>query len=167
MDHVANFRLAFKVAIESPDPSTQTGAVILDGVSGDIISEGCNEFPGGVRYTDERLERPLKYKYIEHAERNAIFGLLRNHYDIPRDADLVMYALWAACADCARAIIQSGIRKLYTHGFYMDEDHANWDESISVAFEMLTEAGVQVFTVHDQIMESGETLRYNGVSVHF
>jgi dCMP deaminase len=167
MDHAANFRLALRVAIESPDPSTQTGAVILDLNSNELLSEGCNEFPGGVRYSDQRLERPLKYEFIEHAERNAIFSLLRNRHEIPHDADLVMYALWAACANCARAIIQSGIRKLYTHGFYMSEDHANWDDSIKVAFEMFTEAGVQVFILDDQVMEPGESLRYNGQPVHF
>jgi dCMP deaminase len=154
MDHAANFRLALRVAIESPDPSTQTGAVILDLNSNELLSEGCNEFPGGVRYSDQRLERPLKYEFIEHAERNAIFSLLRNRHEIPHDADL-------------RAIIQSGIRKLYTHGFYMSEDHANWDDSIKVAFEMFTEAGVQVFIRDDQVMEPGESLRYNGQPVHF
>lgn len=161
MDHVEHFRQALQVAWESPDPSTQVGAVIVN-QHGGVLGEGCNEFPMGVRYTEERLQRPLKYSFIEHAERNAIFDMLRNgRYD----RGLVMYALWAACADCASAIIQTGIRTVYTHEFYTGDTH--WSDSTRVAFEMFAEAGVQVFFVNDQVMLPGETVRFNGEQVHY
>ena len=96
-DHRQFFRLALAEAWGSPDPSTQTGAIIVD-AGGRVVSGGCNDFPEGVAAKPERLERPLKYSFMEHAERNAIYSA----GEIV-DTD-VMYALWAACDDCARAV---------------------------------------------------------------
>lgn len=166
MDHNHFMRLAYLNALESPDPSTQTGAVIVDEATKEVLGEGCNEFPAGVLYRDERLERPLKYQYIEHAERNAIFDMVRHARNCQDDL-LVMYALWAACADCARAIVQSGIRKLYTHSFYISDEHENWDASIKVAMDIFSEGGVSVVFLDDPVMKDGETLRYNGKPVHY
>ncbi len=164
-NNVKFLRAALGQAWGSPDPSTQNGAVIV-ATNGAIMGVGCNEFPEGVKSTEERLTRPLKYSFVEHAERNAIYdaGMII-------DSD-VMYALWAACADCARGIIQSGIRTLYTHSFYANggvdlKDRKNWGESIQVAFEMFEEAGVEVVFIDDQIMLPGESLLYCGESVSF
>ena len=63
---------AYQIAVHSPDPSTQNGAILIN-QKGNIVSEAWNAFPAGVKYSPERWERPLKYKIIEHAERNAIF----------------------------------------------------------------------------------------------
>ena len=38
-----------------------------------ITVSTCNTFPKGVKSSKERLERPLKYFYIEHAERGAVY----------------------------------------------------------------------------------------------
>jgi len=160
IDHVKYFREALQVAWESPDTSTQNGAVIVD-TEGRIVGNGCNTFPHGVRITDERLERPTKYLFTEHAERNAIFDA-----GVPTPTD-TMYALWAACSDCARAIIQSGIRTLYTHSFYTGPDTTtegrnDWNPSISAAMDMFAEAGVRVVFLDAKIMRPGESLLYNG-----
>jgi deoxycytidylate deaminase len=60
------------VAARSKDPHTQIGCVII-GPNHEIRSTGYNSFPRGIRDdVPERLVRPTKYLWIEHAERNAI-----------------------------------------------------------------------------------------------
>ena len=60
----------------SKDPSTKNSAIIVKDYQ--IIGAGVNEFPNNVVYTSERLERPLKYAFMGHAERNAIYDTIRN-----------------------------------------------------------------------------------------
>ena len=96
----------------STDPSTQNGAVLVsfDGWrDGQIVAWGANHFPQGVLESDERWQRPLKYSYVEHAERNAIFDAAARGV---ATAGLTMYVPWFACADCGRAIIQAGISNI-------------------------------------------------------
>ena len=62
-EHIARF---------SKDPSTQVGAVIVDGMNR-LVSIGYNGFPRGVADDDERYNnRKTKLKLIVHAEANAI-----------------------------------------------------------------------------------------------
>jgi len=73
---------AYEVALKSKDPSTQNGALIIVALdepfrAGAVLASDCNRFPDGVIETSERWERPLKYEYIEHAERNSIFTAAR------------------------------------------------------------------------------------------
>lgn len=164
--HRIYFRAAFEIAQESPDPSTQTGAVVVDNSTGALLGRGCNEFPRGVRHTEERLQRPMKYNFIEHAERNAIFDVMKKYDFYQRGAEPVMYALWAACADCARAIIQAGIKKVYTHSFYNSTGH-DWGGSIQAGFDMLEEAGIPVAFIDPKVMQGDESLLFNGERIKF
>lgn len=131
-------------ATRSPDPSTQNGSILADREGGlytpVLETLSCNEFPFDVKYTDDRWERPAKYAYIEHAERNSIYraALL----GIPTEG-LTMFCPWAACADCARAIIQCGLDELVTVD-PTGNTSERWQESIAVAMGMLAEAGVHV-----------------------
>jgi len=62
---------------ESPDPRTKIGCLIVapDGI---IRCTACNDYPQGlVQSIGERTEPPLKYVWIEHAERNAIYQAAR------------------------------------------------------------------------------------------
>ena len=163
-------RLAYRQALMSPDPSTQTGAVIINPMS-NVIGLGFNGYPNGVHHKEERLVRPLKYKVIEHAERNAIFnaGVAGSTC-----AGATLVALWAACPDCARAIIQSGITRVISHSFYSSVDQPlnggrrDWDEEIDIAFIMLEEAGVEVEFVDFQLIKPGETpVRFAGKYVRY
>ena len=133
-------QVAYRLAEDSPDPSTKNAALLIDD-NGTVLSSGINEFPRGVHYTDERWERPLKYQCIEHAERNAIFSATKA--GIATDG-LTMVCSWATCADCARAIIQVGIRRLVTHKDAYDRSPDRWKESIAIAFTMLEEAEIEV-----------------------
>ncbi len=136
----AHLRTAYMLAKQGPDPSTQNSALIVD-EKGVILAQAVNRFPDGVEYRTERWERPLKYKIIEHAERNAIFSAAS--YGI-KTKGLIMVSPWAACSDCARAIIQSGIRTLITHKQAHDRSPDFWRQEIEVAFQMFKEAGVEV-----------------------
>ena len=67
-------KMAEHVKTKSKDRSTQVGAVIV-GEGHVVLSVGYNGFPRGVNDDiDSRYERPAKYMWTEHAERNAIFS---------------------------------------------------------------------------------------------
>ena len=133
---------AYAVATESPDPSSQNGAIIVS-PGGQILTRGCNTFPHGVEITDDRLnDRDIKYKYIEHAERNAIYAHTCDHSFMSTEG-LFMVCPWAACPDCARAIIQTRIKRVITHKARMDLTATRWTGEIARAIIMFEEAGIQ------------------------
>lgn len=122
----------------SPDPSKKNGALLLDDELR-LLTIGINNFPCNVISTPERWERPTKYQFVEHAERNAIYQACR-HGVCTNQGTLVV--VWAACADCARGIIQAGIRRLVRCA--TDNTGSPWAESIAVGDLMLHEAGVEI-----------------------
>lgn len=132
-------RQAYEFAAKnSTDKSTNTGAIIVDGL-GNVTAWGVNRFPRGVAETPERLERPTKYLYVVHAERSAV------HYAARRGIKTegsTMYGTWAPCNLCAQSIIDSGIAKFVTHQKTMDATPERWMENIMVAIQMLKEGGV-------------------------
>lgn len=137
LDDKTFLRAAYKYAeAYSHDRSTQNGAVIVS-PDGTVLACGANRFPDGVAKTAERLERPAKYSFIEHAERYAI---LRCGVTI---GGAIMYCPWAPCTDCARAIILAGISELVGHQEIHDKTPERWRESIATANQMLDEAGVK------------------------
>lgn len=162
MDHKRYFRAAYEQALFSPDTSTQTGAVIV--CDGQIVGAGCNDIPLGVQRKQERLVRPMKYDYVEHAERNALFDFASKNTGVNKPIE--MYALWAACADCARAIICMGVDTVHTHAFYLGDtgkgrNRKDWNNSISSSMSMFAEANVKVVFHEFQIMEPGESILFN------
>ena len=121
----------------SKDQSTQVGAVIVDETKR-VLSMGYNGIPQGVNDDfDERHERPAKYFFFEHAERNAIFTAGRNGVSLQ---DSTIFCSMFPCADCARAIIQSGITAVYSSA----PDNNRWNESHQAALLMFMEANVKV-----------------------
>lgn len=132
--------LAREVGNWSKDQSTKVGAVITT-PEGRPISWGFNGFPMGVNDdVPERHERPLKYKWVAHAEKNCI--------DLSMTADMtgfVMFVTLSPCSICAQSIIQ---KKLAT--VVIDYDGAEdriperWREDMDNAQVMLKEAGVNV-----------------------
>ncbi len=110
-------------ALRSKDPSTQVGACI---VSGDnrILSIGYNGAPNGFcddafpwDRTGEALE--TKYLYVCHAELNAILNFRGNKKDLE---NAKIYVALFPCNECAKAIIQSGIKEvIYLSDKYHDE----------------------------------------------
>jgi dCMP deaminase len=129
------------VATRSKDRSTKLGAVIVDNEHA-TVSTGYNSFPRGIDdYVEARYERPEKYFWFEHAERNAIFGAARNGTSL---RGCKIYCAWMPCADCARAIIQVGIVEVILDG-ELYEARANdpvWSESFKRSIQMFDEARV-------------------------
>lgn len=146
-DIVKLLKESYAEALKSPDPSTQNGAVLIDNANRVIVKDH-NRFPDGVKYLPERWERPGKYKYIEHAERNVVFAAAR--LGIPTDG-LTMVCGWAACSDCARAIVQSGISRLVTHKQAYDRSPAFWLDEIKHAYDILKEGNVELVMYDGQV----------------
>ena len=66
--------LAKEISTWSKDPSTKVGAVVI-GNNGEVLSQGYNGFPRGIKDTPQRLkDREKKYNLVVHAEMNAIYN---------------------------------------------------------------------------------------------
>lgn len=123
------------VAKRSKDPSTKVGAVVVR-PDNTRASDGYNGFPRGVHDTEERLnDRPTKYKFVCHAEANAI---------VTAREPLHGYTLYVSplhpCHECAKLVIQSGIKRVVTR----KPEEARWMESYDTAQTMFREAGVEL-----------------------
>lgn len=126
---------------KSDDPDTQIGAAILT-ASGVWIT-GTNTFTKGVEQTEDRIVRPLKYTYIEHAERNAIYSAAKYGYSLD-GATLYLFGMGpptAPCVECARAIVQSGIIRVVGQAF--KPVSPQWVESLNLALGILKDGGVE------------------------
>lgn len=139
--------MAELVKIRSKDRSTQVGAVIVRDHR--IVSTGYNGFPAGINDDIEsRHERPAKYLWTEHAERNAIYIAARHGISLI-GTTIYITGGGLACADCARAIIQAGISEaIGMIGKF--EGKGPWAESCKVGEEMLIEAGVNLIFLNEK-----------------
>lgn len=134
-------RQLYRLAVLSPDPSTQNAAILMRKGEQFPFAGAYNGFPRGVAVTPERLVKPVKYQFMEHAERNAIYTATRAGQSTE---GATMYCLWAACTDCARAIIQAGIKRVVTYDKYASNTYGRWYEDVRLAMDMLNESGVEV-----------------------
>lgn len=99
--------LARFIASWSKDPSSKVGAVIVDR-DNRIISTGYNGFAIGVNDSPARLaDRETKYKFVIHAEPNAIMFAKRDL----KDCTIYTWP-FAPCVRCAPLIIQTGITRV-------------------------------------------------------
>jgi dCMP deaminase len=147
------FDMVDLVASKSDDPVTQCGALVV-GPDKEIRTTGYVGFPRGVQHLEDRLARPAKYSFMEHAERNAIYNAVRMGISL---RGCCMYITAPPCAECARAIIQSGItRVVYKAGRIASGENdekgpmdlsSRWSESSNTANIMFAEAGVEVYIV--------------------
>lgn len=145
--------MAQLVSTKSKDASTKVGAVLV-GTNKDIRSTGFNGFPIGVNEgIPERHERPTKYLYTEHAERNAIFLAARRGTST-EGCTLYMNYWPLPCCDCTRALIQAGIRKIVGMDIPFPGKGVQWQEHMRESLSMLNEAGVELFIV----VEGEETI---------
>jgi dCMP deaminase len=127
------------VASWSKDRNRKVGAVIVN-VDNRIVATGYNGFPSGINDNiDARHERPAKYLFTEHAERNAMYSAA-NHGIPLKNCKIILE--WYPCADCARGIIQVGITKLVCgRPDFTDE---RWGDSFIAAAVMLKEANIEI-----------------------
>jgi dCMP deaminase len=142
MNWVSYYRqLANTVKLKSKDKYTQIGAVIV-GKDGEIVSTGYNSFPRGLDDgLDYRQERPEKYYWFEHAERNAIYNAAR--IGVSTKGTTMYLSCGLPCADCARGIINSGVKRIFCERVDVTKGEL-WKESQERSWDMFMETGVKV-----------------------
>lgn len=128
--------IALLSANRSKDPSTQVGACIVS-EDNRILSIGYNGAPRGLHDDVMKWDREggvmdTKYAYVCHAELNAILNYRGN-----LEGGKLYVALFP-CNECAKAIIQSGIKEI----IYKDDKYADTD-LIKVSKTMLNTCGVK------------------------
>jgi dCMP deaminase len=120
----------------SEDPSRKSGCLLVSR-NGQLIEEGHNCFPFCVEVTAERMQRPAKYAFTEHAERNAIYNAAK--FGASTNG-ATAYLNWYPCADCARALVQVGVVRLVCY-------EPDWNEvryGFEAARQILAEGDVRV-----------------------
>lgn len=137
--------IADVVATRSKDRSTKLGCVIV-GPGNEIRSTGYNSFPRGIDDNVQcRHERPEKYLWTEHAERNAIYAAAK--VGTPLDGCRI-YLPWFPCMDCARALVQVGIVEVI--GMRKAGTAARWSAEFERSEILFAEAGVTVRFIEDK-----------------
>lgn len=130
--------LAKEISTWSKDPSRKIGAVAV-GSKGQILAQGYNGFPRGILDSADRYnDRPTKYKFVVHAEMNVIYNATFNGVSLD-GARLFVYGL-PVCSECAKGIIQVGIKSvtIYTDDVVPDM----WTESYAITHNLFEEADV-------------------------
>ena len=131
--------LAEHIATWSKDPSKKIGAVAV-GAQGQILSQGYNGFPRGINDLDFRYEdREEKYKLVVHAEMNVIYNASYNGVSL-NDSTLYVYGL-PVCHDCAKGIIQVGIKNVMMSRKVLPIDK-RWEESWITTQKLFKESGI-------------------------
>ena len=133
--------IAHQVKLKSKDRYTQIGAVVV-GSDNQIVSTGYNSFPRGINdIIDERQERPEKYYWFEHAERNSLYNAAL--IGVSTKGCTMYLTCGIPCSDCARGIINSGIKKIVCERVGGAVGNL-WDEHAKRSIEMFNEAGVWI-----------------------
>ena len=136
--------LAHLSALRSKDPNTQVGAAIVD-ENHRVVSVGYNGFPTGVSDDEFPWSREgdvltSKYAFVVHAELNAILNSQRSV------RGCTIYVSLFPCNECAKAIIQSGIKKIV----YASDKYNGVDTNIA-SKRMLKAAGVELVRISNTI----------------
>lgn len=135
--------VALLASKRSKDPNTQVGACIVD-QNNVILTTGYNGFPKGCsddEFPWDREGENTKYPYVVHAELNAILNASGKDLKGAR-----IYVDLFPCNECAKAIIQSGIKEV----IYLSDKYAN-TPATQASKLMLTTAGVRLTQMHPDI----------------
>lgn len=129
--------VALLAAQRSKDPGTQVGACIVS-PENVILSTGYNGFPYGCSddefpWAREGKPNETKYPFVVHAELNAILNARGQSLAGSR-----IYVALFPCNECAKAIIQSGIKRV----IYLSDKYKETDGVIA-SKKMMTAAGVE------------------------
>lgn len=132
---------AYCASLRSKDPSTQVGACIVNSKHR-IVALGYNGMPNGIsddslpwnRTSENGSQLDTKYPYVCHAEMNAILN--KTTYDLN---DCTIFVLLFPCNDCAKLIIQAGIKKVV---YISDKYHDKFEYQASR--KLLQMAGVEL-----------------------
>jgi dCMP deaminase len=143
--------LCYEALRDSHDPDRKVGAVVVN-ADGQILGVGTNAPPASLGLTAaqslEAIRHDPKWKYfmLEHAERNAIFAALVQAKSL---IGATMYGTLFPCADCARAIVASGLSRLVVLGLGLNPDRdEKWLDHYRYAERIFTLAGVTIDIVN-------------------
>ncbi len=129
--------MAHLSALRSKDPNTQVGACIVN-KDKRVVGLGYNGFPRGCEddlfpWNREGKFLDTKYPYVVHAELNAILNSIQN-----LDGCTIYVSLFP-CNECAKAIIQSGIKCVV-----YESDKYNGTEGNIASKKMFRDAGIEL-----------------------
>ena len=144
--------LAHLSALRSKDPNTQVGAAIVD-ENHRVVSVGYNGMPKGCSddvfpWSREGALLQTKYAFVVHAELNAI---LNSKYPV---SGCTLYVCLFPCNECAKAIIQAGIRRIV----YESDKYQNTDNTIA-SRRMLKAAGIELVQLENTVVLHVEKVR--------
>ncbi|MCH4019846.1 MAG: dCMP deaminase family protein [Erysipelotrichaceae bacterium] len=144
--------LAHLSALRSKDPNTQVGAAIVD-ENHRVVSVGYNGMPKGCSddvfpWSREGAILQTKYAFVVHAELNAI---LNSKYPV---SGCTLYVSLFPCNECAKAIIQAGIRRIV----YESDKYQNTDITIA-SRRMLKAAGIELVQLENTVVLHVEKVR--------
>ena len=137
--------VALLASKRSKDPNTQVGACIVD-ENNVILTTGYNGFPIGCsddEFPWDREGEVTKYPFVVHAELNAILNASGKSLKGAR-----IYVDLFPCNECAKAIIQSGIKEVV----YLSDKYAD-TPGVKASKLMLTTAGVKLTQFRPHIEE--------------
>jgi dCMP deaminase len=134
----------------SDDPSTRVGAIFVDD-NYQILSIGCNHSPYSMKLNTKperqrelltnkqnNTGKKLKYPWIEHAERNAIFNAERNGTTLKNSTCITTLV---PCVDCTRAILSVEVKQIYT---FIPEGESKWVNDYAISKKLIDEANIPV-----------------------
>ncbi len=132
--------MAKLAAMRSKDPNTQVGCCIVS-QDNRILSVGYNGAPNG--YDDDKFpwgregnRLDTKYMYVCHSELNALLNYRGNNNDF---VGARIYVHYFPCNECAKAIIQAGIKEVI---YYHNYDYDNHSDEMEASIRMFNECGV-------------------------
>ena len=138
--HKRFLNLAKHISTWSKDPSRKIGAVIV-GDDRQILSIGYNGFPRGIEDDNRLLDRETKYPLIVHAEMNAIYNATYKGIKL-KNSTLYVTGL-PVCSDCAKGVIQVGIKTLIMPKDLDLSEKSIWKDSWDRSREMFNAAGIE------------------------
>lgn len=135
----------------SKDPTTKVGAVVV-GTDRRNVAMGYNGFPPGVQDLPERWnDRPTKYAFTQHAERNVLDNA---HFDL-KGATLATTMF--PCVECAKSMVSKGIARLVSWPPPQPITEPSWRDTIPHALTILQEGGVEIVIM--EVAGDGSFLR--------
>ena len=137
--------VAILASQRSKDPRTQVGACIVNSDKR-IVGVGYNGFPNGCSDDEFSWDKPEAYKYIAHSELNCIMSCVNK----AEFSSSIMYVTLFPCNECAKIIIQSGLKKIY----YLEDKYKDTD-SVIASKKMLDAAKVsyEKFIAKKEVIE--------------
>ena len=140
---------AILVSARSKDPNNQVGACIVNNDK-KVLSLGYNGLTRNMdddtfdwKSTGEQtgIIENIKDYYVVHAERNAILNFRGNMKELEGST---LYVTWFPCNECAKEIIQVGIKKVVYLRMYSKK------ELVNISMKMFKQAGIEVVPYNEE-----------------